>query len=257
MNYKAAFENFLNDCADEASEIALRYFRKDLQLTIKTDESPVTQADLLIEQGFREKVARYFPEHGVTGEEYAGAQHGAEFVWVIDPIDGTKSFAVGRPLFGTVIGLMHNKMPVAGLIDQAFTKERWLGFKNEGAFFNTQAIKAAPETSLEMARSFFSPPAIFSQDIRARVMQLSDKVKWPHFGCDCYAYGLLAMGCIDLVVEQHLKWHDISGIIALIVEAGGHVQDWSGEPLHEDWDGTLIAATGPKLAAEVARFLKN
>ena len=256
FSYKNAFENFLNDFADQAGDIALRYFRKNLNVITKPDESPVTQADLEIEQAFREKVARYFPEHGVIGEEYAGAQHGAEFVWVIDPIDGTKSFAVGRPLFGTVIGLVHNHKPVAGLVDQAFTKERWLGFKNEGAFFNEQKIKVARESCLKTARSFFSSPAIFSQDIRARLMQLSDHVKWPHFGCDCYAYGLLAMGCIDLIVEQQLKWHDIAGVIPLITEAGGHVQDWSGAPLQENWDGTLIAASGPYLAGEVARFLK-
>ncbi|MES2906995.1 MAG: inositol monophosphatase family protein [Pseudomonadota bacterium] len=255
MNYQEMFSPFLNAAADEARRIALSYFRKSFSVDEKSDRTPVTQADRQIEASFRAQLAKIFPEHGIIGEEYGMDKAGAEFVWVIDPIDGTKSFAVGRPLFGTVIGLMHHGQPVAGMVDQAFTEERWIGFQNAGAHFNGRKISVAAERPLETARSFFGAPNIFTKQDLPNILRLSEIVKWPHFGCDCYAYGLLAMGCIDLVIEQDLKWHDIAGILPLITEAGGHVQSWSGKALSENWDGTIIAASGQKLAQSAAEFL--
>ena len=257
MNYQTEFAAFMNGCADEAHAIALKYFRQPLAVDSKPDCSPVTQADLDIEKAFRARVSQSFPSHGVIGEEDMDKNAGAEFVWVIDPVDGTKSFAVGRPLFGTVIALMHHGDVVAGLIEQAFTNERWCAFSGAGSRFNDTPVKVAPGRRLSQARSFFSSPAIFHDDCRTQIMALSAQTLWPHFGCDCYAYGLLAMGCADLVIEQDLKWHDIAGVLPIIIEAGGHVQDWSGRPVTPHWDGTLIAASSKDLAIEAAQTLKK
>ena len=126
-DYEKEFAAFFNQAADVARAIALKYFRHVIAVDDKQDKSPVTQADREIERILRELIRKTFPTHGIVGEEFGQDNEQAEFVWVIDPIDGTKSFATGRPLFGTILGLMHNGKPVAGLIEQAFTKERWFG----------------------------------------------------------------------------------------------------------------------------------
>ncbi|MGE3624146.1 MAG: inositol monophosphatase family protein, partial [Bdellovibrionales bacterium] len=126
-DYEKQFAAFFDQMADAARDVALAYFRKNLVVDEKDDRTPVTEADRGIEQKLRDVIRKTFPSHGIIGEEFGTENPEAEFVWVIDPIDGTKAFATGRPTFGTIIGLSHNGRPVAGLIDQAYTRERWFG----------------------------------------------------------------------------------------------------------------------------------
>ena len=239
--------------ADAAAEIALRYFRKEIPIDDKQDRSPVTQADREIESRLREMIQRRFPEHGIIGEEYGSTNETAEFIWVIDPIDGTKSFATGRPLFGTIIGLLHEEKPVVGLIDQAYTKERWFGVTDKFATHNGETLKVAPPRTLESARLYTGAISMFDGKNLEAYLALCRASKWVQYSCDCYAYGLLAMGWADVVVEQSLKLYDVAGIVPIVTGAGGNANDWSGRGINIDFDGTFIAASSKNLADDVRR----
>jgi fructose-1,6-bisphosphatase/inositol monophosphatase family enzyme len=163
LDYERLFASSVNEMADLARDIALKYFRKHLAVMEKDDKSPVTKADKEIESRLREVINQRFPGHGIIGEEYGEESPDADFVWVIDPIDGTKAFATGKPLFGTIIGLVHNKRPVVGLIDQTFTKERWLGITDTLCYYNGQISKVAPPCSLDAARFYTAAPEMFQR----------------------------------------------------------------------------------------------
>lgn len=242
--------------ADLAREEALKYFRQNIDIDEKDDKTPVTQADRIIESRLREFIRREFPSHGIIGEEYGKENTHAEFVWVIDPIDGTKSFAIGRPLFGTVIGLVHQGKPVVGLIEQAFTKERWFGVTNQSCTHNGKPIKIASPRELKDARFYSGPPSMF-HDCRDSYETLSNSVKWIYYGGNCYAYGLLAMGWIDLVMERDLDVFDIMGLIPIIKGAGGYVCSWDKKEIDLSTNGSIVAASSEKLAMDALSIIKQ
>jgi len=253
-DYEKLFATFMNEMADAAGDIALTYFRKHVSIEAKDDKSPVTQADREIEQRLRALIAKKFPSHGVVGEEFGKENEKAEFVWVIDPIDGTRAFMTGKPLFGTIIGLMHEGMPRVGCVDQAFTKERWFGIDNAYATHNGARIHVAAPRALADARLYTGSPDMFRGDNFESYLDLCRAVKWPQYGCDCYAYGLLAMGWTDLVVEQKLKIHDVAGIAPIITGAEGFLADWDLKPVTFDYAGTAVASSCKELAAEAVKF---
>ncbi|MDX2028920.1 MAG: inositol monophosphatase family protein [Alphaproteobacteria bacterium] len=255
MDYEKQFAAFFNACADAAGEIALKYFRGYLPVDEKQDRSPVTQADKEIEQKLRAMIGQHFPAHGIIGEEYGRDRPDAEFVWVIDPIDGTRAFMTGKPLFGTIIGLIHNGMPAVGLIDQAYTKERWFGITNQMATHNGKPIKIAPPRKLDNARLFIGPMGMFEGKNFEKYIKLCNAVRWQQYGCDCYAYGLLAMGWADLVVEQNLGLHDAVGVAPIVTGAGGYISDWKGNQITSNFSDQMIAASTKALAMEALEIL--
>jgi len=255
MNYEKDFAGFFNQLADAARLVALKYFRQVIPVDDKQDKSPVTQADREIEQVLRAMIRKTFPEHGIIGEEFGKDNEGAEFVWVIDPIDGTKSFATGRPLFGTIIGLMHNGLPKVGMVDQAYTKERWFGIDGVMATHNGEVIKVAAERTLPKARLYTGSLAMFDDSNLNNYLKLCRAAKWTQYSCDCYAYGLLAMGWADLVVEQQLGLHDIAGVAPIVTGAGGIVCDWQGKPIDMNFKGKAVAASSRDLAEEACKCL--
>jgi inositol-phosphate phosphatase/L-galactose 1-phosphate phosphatase/histidinol-phosphatase len=255
-DYEKYFAAFFQQAADIASEVTLKYFRKQIPIDDKEDKSPVTQADREIEQRLRDLIGKQFPTHGIVGEEFGAANENAEFVWVIDPIDGTRAFMTGKPLFGTIIGLMHNGKPIVGCIDQAFTKERWFGISDQYATQNGTRIHVSLPRKLENARLYTGSPDMFRGDNFNAYLALCRAVKWPQYGCDCYAYGLLAMGWADLVVEQDLKIYDVAGIIPIITGAGGYVSDWNLNTVGMDFDGHIIAASSEKLIDQAVGILR-
>ncbi len=255
-DYERLFTPFFHEAADAAGEIALRYFRTSLPIDQKSDKSPVTEADRLIERTLRDMIAKTFPEHGIIGEEFSNENEEAEFVWVIDPIDGTRAFMTGKPLFGTIIGLMHEGKPIAGCIDQAFTKERWFGIASQTATYNGNKIRVSPPCPLADARLYTGAHEMFGGASFDTFLRLCRSVKWPQYGCDCYAYGLLAMGCCDLVVERDLKIHDVAGLAPIITGAGGFAGDWNLNPVDLGFSGEFVVAAARSLAEEAMNILK-
>jgi inositol-phosphate phosphatase/L-galactose 1-phosphate phosphatase/histidinol-phosphatase len=258
MDYAREFAGFFDRMAGAAGEIALKYFRTDLAVDEKDDHSPVTQADREIEAKLRTMIAKEFPAHGIVGEEQGCENEQAEFVWYIDPIDGTKSFAIGRPLFGTIIGLTHGGRPAAGLVDQAFTKDRWFGIAGAFATHNGRRVKVAAPREFADARLYVGSPATFrDEDCYAGYEALCRAAKWTQYSGDCYAYGLLASGWIDLVVERDLKPHDIIGVVPIISGAGGYISDWQGRDVDASTDGTVVAASSKELAMRALATLRG
>ena len=251
-DYESLFSSFLQQAAEAAGTIARGYFRQNIPVDNKQDRSPVTQADREIEARLREMIAKTFPGHGMIGEEYGCENEGVEFVWCLDPIDGTKSFITGRPLFGTIVGLLHNGQPVAGLIDQPFTRERWIGIAGRPSTHNGVPIHVAPPRKLDDGRLYTGSLDMFEGDPFAAYLRLCRTARLAQYSCDCYAYGLLAMGWCDVVVERGLKVYDIAGVIPIIVGAGGVVLDWQGRLFSmAHFTGELVAASSWELALEV------
>jgi len=233
--------------ADAARPIAARYFRTGVTVDDKSDLSPVTIADREAETAMRELLDRHVPDHGVFGEEHGAVRTDAEYVWVLDPIDGTKAFITGLPLFGTLIGLFHRGKPVLGIIDQPILRERWLGVQGERSTLNGKPISVRACASLANAYMYSTAPGMFPAGYAKPHQTLTEKVKLFRWGGDCYAYGLLAAGHVDLVVEASLQLYDYAALIPVITGAGGTITDWKGNALDMRSEGSVVAAGDPAL----------
>ena len=256
MSYLHQYKAFAEHLADLARPIAKRYFRSELKIIDKLDATPVTLADMEIETRLREEIAREFPTHGILGEEHEGVNLSAEWVWVLDPIDGTKAFTCGKPQFGTLVALTHHGEPLMGVIDQPITDERWVGLKGSGATFNGAPMRVSSKRKpLSETIVLVTAPEQFTGDGAAAFARLKAACKGVYYGGDCYNYALMASGHVDLVVEMGLKTVDFAALVNPIVEAGGVACDWAGRPLTLESDGTIIAASNPFLAAEVRSVL--
>lgn len=250
------FEGLAHRLADRAGEIQRRYFRTPVSVETKPDASPVTIADREAEAAMRELIASAFPGHGILGEEHGTERVDAEFVWVLDPIDGTKSFITGRPLFGTLIALAHAGRPVLGVIDQAILRERWVGMAGEASFHNGRPIGVRPCPRLEDAVLLTTSPDLFEGPERLGFARLHERVRLTLYGGDCYAYGQLAMGLVDLVVETGLAAYDFMALAPVIEGAGGRLTDWRGGSLTLDSAGDVVASGDPRTAAAAQALLQ-
>ena len=241
--------------ADAAGPIIRRYFRTKLKVVGKADASPVTIADRRAEAAMRAVVKRAFPAHGILGEEYGPERTGAEYVWVLDPIDGTKSFISGMPQFGTLIALLRRGTPILGVIDQPVLRERWVGAAGRPSTFRGKPISTRACKSVGDATMYSTSPTMFGGRNAKPYENLRRAVRLSRFGGDCYAYGQLASGNIDLVVEAGLKPYDYLAQVPIIAGAGGAITDWRGEPLGLDSDGRVCACGDRKLHKRVLRML--
>jgi inositol-phosphate phosphatase/L-galactose 1-phosphate phosphatase/histidinol-phosphatase len=230
------------DLADRAGEAIRPYFRRPIAVDDKPDLSPVTAADRAAEAAMRQLIAKRFPAHGIIGEEFGGEREEADFVWVLDPIDGTKSFISGIPLFGTLIALAHHGRPILGIIDQPIARERWIGAAGRATTFNGNPVRTRPCAGLAAATVFSTSPDMFiGADVAAHA-RIAAAAKLVRYGADCYAYGVLALGFIDLVVEASNKPYDFCAIPPIVEGAGGIASDWRGEPLSLASDGRVLVA---------------
>jgi myo-inositol-1(or 4)-monophosphatase len=232
--------------ADAARSIACQYFRRPIAVERKSDSSPVTMADRVIEIELRRHIGAEFPAHGIFGEEL-GQQTDAEFTWMLDPIDGTKSFISGSPLFGTLIALLYRSRPVIGVIDIPATGERWLGCAGRHSVFNGSEATVSSCRRIEDARVYTTSPDAFGSKDWQRFDSLSRRAALRRFGGDCYSYGLLASGHCDLVIEAGLKPYDYLALVPVIEGAGGKISDWRGAALGLQSDGRVVAAASEPL----------
>ena len=244
---------FADALADLARPIARQYFRALPAVDDKPDHTPVTIADRTIEQALREHLQRHFPDHGVLGEEQGAERLDAEYVWVLDPIDGTKAFASGNPLFGTLIGLLHRGEPVLGVLEAPALGERWRGARGLGSSHQGRPIRVRATTRLADAVLYCTTPDPMPG--HAGFQQLRRQVRWTSYGGDCCAYAFLAMGGADLIVDRGLQPYDWCALVPILEAAGGTIGDWQGRPLRLGADGSVVAAGSPALAAAARQLL--
>ncbi len=253
------FTSFVYKLAAASGDIILPFFRTALAVENKLARGfdPVTAADRAAEDAMRSMIRQSFPEHGILGEEYGSEHTDAEYVWVLDPIDGTKSFISGMVAWGTLIGLMRFGEPVYGMMHQPFTRERFTGDSGAAHYrgpAGTRDLHVRKCAALSDAMLFTTSPLLMTPDDRAGFVKVENKVKLSRYGGDCYAYCMLAAGQIDLVVETEIKPHDIVPLIPIIVGAGGIVTTWeNGAP---QAGGRIVAAGDERTHAAAMELLR-
>jgi inositol-phosphate phosphatase/L-galactose 1-phosphate phosphatase/histidinol-phosphatase len=237
------------DLADTARRLARSHFRQVTAYDRKADDSPVTAADRAIEAALRNILCRRFPEHAILGEE-EGLSGNSRNLWALDPIDGTKSFMTGFPLFGTLIAFTRDRLPTLGVIEIPATGERWSAYSGQTVFTQNgqeQRVSVSACRSLETARVYTTSPDCFSADDLTRYNALSGQAAVRRYGGDCYIYGILASGFCDLVVESSLQPYDYLALVPVVQNAGGIITDWQGQALGLHSQGQVIAAATPAL----------
>jgi histidinol phosphatase-like enzyme (inositol monophosphatase family) len=242
---------------DEVRWYARKYFRSDLQVTDKKDASPVTIADRQIEAIIRERIRAEFPDHGIIGEEEAAENPSSKYQWVIDPIDGTRSFITGNPLFGTLLSLVSEDEFLLGLMDLPMFQERWWATHGGGSYFQDNRCSTSSTREIQESRLVCTSPVIFSGKESDLFQNLAKSVRVVRYGGDCFNYGALACGWVDLVAEASLQFYDIAAMVVVIQEAGGIVTDWSGDPIRIGWNGTALASANLELHRQALELLNE
>ncbi|TVP73725.1 MAG: histidinol-phosphatase [Rhodobacteraceae bacterium] len=253
--------DLISDLADLARSETLKWFRQpqlcaDNKLAAGFD--PVTQADRAAELVLRAHIARLRPEDGILGEEFDRVAGHSGLTWVIDPIDGTRSFLSGSPCWGVLIALADAQGPFLGVIDQPYIGERFVGGLGVARLVGPQgevALRTRATQTLSQATLFSTFPEIGTVTERAAFDRVARQARLTRYGLDCYAYALLAAGHIDLVIEAGLNAYDIAAPIAVIEAAGGIVTDWQGG--RPGASGQVLAAANPGLHAQALALLKD
>lgn len=233
--------------AERASSIPMAYFRMPMSLEAKADDSPVTIADQQTERSIREALAAAFPHDGIFGEEYGTERLDAEAVWIIDPIDGTRSFITGNPLFGMLLGRLVGGMPQIGIVRMPALGETFVGVAGGVATLDGRRIACRETTDLAAAMVYVNEPERLVADDPERFVRLCKIGHTRRLSYDCYPHALVAAGQIDAVVDFGLEPYDYLPLVALVEAAGGVICDWNGDPLHLGSDGRVITAATPAL----------
>ena len=252
---------FLEGLIEQAGEIPLRYFRSDLVVTDKhlKGESfdPVTRADRETEEFIRAGIAAEFPGHTIIGEEFGTTQGTASLTWLIDPIDGTRGFISGTPMWGVLVGLKQADECLAGAMRQPYTGETWIGDGRTAHFISRQQrsrITVREQVRLAEAIVCCTHPAMYPTDeAREKFMRVVAGCRFSRYGTECLGYGMLACGYVDLVIEGGLSAYDIMPLIPIVEGAGGIITDWQGNAALKG--GLIVAATGKRLHDEVLEYL--
>jgi myo-inositol-1(or 4)-monophosphatase len=248
--------------ADAAGDVIRPYFRKRVDVTDKGKDGifdPVTEADRRAEEAIRALIAKHAPDDAVLGEEFGEAKGTSGYRWVLDPIDGTRAFIAGQPLWGTLIALEKEGKPLLGILDQPFLRERLTGFSGATEFrddsgrqqFRTRACARLADAVICTTH----PMTHFKEGERERFWRVERACRLSRYGGDCYAYALLAMGFIDLVIETNLKRWDVAAVIPIVEGAGGVVTDWDGKPAYGG--GNVVTAGDIHVHAEALKVLNG
>jgi inositol-phosphate phosphatase/L-galactose 1-phosphate phosphatase/histidinol-phosphatase len=249
------FIDFSHQVADAVGVIHRKHFRRDARIEIKPDRSPVTQVDREAEQVVRDMVAARYPDHGVIGEEYPPHQEDAEYTWVVDPLDGTQLYIMGRPLFGLLLALSCRGQFILGLIDHAVLGERWIGADGQGTFFNDHAVRS--RTCNLIAEASFVRPG--HKGVLPGFDEVIDEIagqsRFVQWGITPYDYGLLASGHVDMLISVNPKLHDVAPLDPIVRNAGGIATDWFGNSITLDFRGPLIMCGDTGLHPQVLERL--
>jgi len=254
------FDSFVDALAAAAGAAIMPFFRTSLGVDNKSlgGFDPVTAADRAAEQAMRALIREKFPAHGVIGEEFGPERADAEYVWILDPIDGTKSFISGMPAWGTLIALTRGGQPLYGMMHQPFTREHFSG-DGGGARYRgpagNRALRVRECAAINDAILFTTSPLLMNAADRAAFERVEAKAKLSRYGGDCYAYCMLAAGHVDLVIETELKPYDILPLVPIITGAGGIVTTWEGEPPVAG--GRVIAAGDKRIHAAAMEILRG
>lgn len=241
--------------ANLSRPILRQYFRADLDVIRKGDESPVTRADREAEAAIRQLLSREVPDHGIIGEEHGTERTDADFVWVLDPLDGTRAFVVGKPTFGTLIALAYKGQPVLGVIDMPILDECWIGTEGQATTLNGAETKVRSCEALAQAWINTTSPEMFSGGHEEAFNKVRGASAGCNYGGDCYGYGLVASGCLDATIERGMQTYDFMALVPVVQGAGGVITDWGGQPLGLDSDGSVIAAGDARVHAEAVALL--
>ncbi len=247
-----------NKLADAVRPIIRKHFRTRLNIISKADDSPVTIADRAAETEMRQILRNGFPNHGIRGEEFDAENPDADWCWVLDPIDGTKSFVSGSLCFGTQIGLAYKGVPILGVIDQPITGERWIGIAGQPSTLGGKPISTSRTIDIASAVIYTSAAEQFSADQKIAFARLSKAADFTRYSHDCYAAGLLAIGMVDILIEANVYDYDIIPQIPVIEGAGGLVTDWKGQKLGRGpkFESVLVSANSD-LHASALRLLNG
>ncbi|GHF11226.1 histidinol-phosphatase [Kordiimonas sediminis] len=259
LDVKTADElaDFAEKLADAASDVTMKWFRKKVDIVNKEDEhfDPVTVADRDAETAIRALIEQHYPDHGIIGEEHGIKEANSAFTWVLDPVDGTRAFISGLPTWGTLIALLFNGIPVIGVIEQPYLRERYVG-KPGIATLNGEPITTRPCTSLAVATISTTDPALFRGKDKDAFMRLLDASRLVRYGMDCYAYAILSSGYMDVVAETGLQIYDMMALIPIIRGAGGIAVSWTGAE-NPGEDGTLLALGDSALYRDTLDLLRH
>jgi len=249
---------FAYNFADKSKQFLKKNYFKKIQIEEKSDGSLVTNIDKEIETRFRELLKKKFPDHGVIGEEFGKDKNKNEYTWVIDPLDGTHSFISGKPLFGTLICCIKNEEPQIGVIDIPIMNQRWYGGKKLGVKLNGKKCEINRKKK-EFNKLIISStsPLMFNNNEQKILKRIYKKVQFPVFGTDCYAYGLLLSGKLDLIVEANMKPWDYMAQVPLIKELGCIISDWNGKELSINSNGKVVASYDVNHHKTILGFLND
>lgn len=233
---------FAHRLADASGDMLRAAAMQPPDVGLKADSSFVTNTDKAIEVRLRDMIQKAYPGHGIFGEEFGNVNTDAEFVWVLDPIDGTAAFVAGIPVYGTLIGLAREGRPYAGIIDHPITNDRWAGVAGLMAERNGSPIRTRPCRDLKTALATCSNPDFMNEGELERFTRLRKQLQYVQYGGSCYAYGVLASGRTDLAIDSGLDAFDVIASIAIIEGAGGTASDWRGNGIALGWSGQIVAA---------------
>jgi inositol-phosphate phosphatase/L-galactose 1-phosphate phosphatase/histidinol-phosphatase len=225
------FIAFAAELANANGRHALGYFQTPFEVIHKADNSPVTVADKDGEELMRQMIREAWPAHGIMGEEFPPEGEDADYVWLLDPIDGTAAFVAGMPMFGMLITLLHHRRPILGVIDHPALRQRWIGARGHATLFDGKPAKVRSCAHIENAVLLCAGPNYFFGADRDRFMALSDRVRIVNYGGFAYSYGLLAAGHCDIVVDGGMKPHDYMPMLPIVEGGGGRITDWHGESM--------------------------
>ena len=245
--------------ASVSREVIRQYFRTPVAVEQKPDDSPVTVADREAEAAMRRLISSAAQDHGVFGEEYGAERTDAEYVWVLDPIDGTKRFITGHATFGPLIALLRHGVPVLGVINMPMMGERWLGVAGRPTTHcdhnGTREVRVRACAEPGQAVLCATTPDMFAGAAAAGFDRLRRAVKDPLYGGDCFSYGTLASGRLDLVVEAEMAIYDFMALVPVVEGAGGRITDWQGRPLDMRRPSEVVAVGDPALHEAVIDVL--